>query len=133
MMSYWSKDAELEVLIGKQIKEIKGFEKGSSEVQIKAESGELYSFCHIQDCCENVELYDFEGDSNSLCGAIIISADEVSSDDEKRPAHDYEESYTWTFYKIETTKGEVFMRWFGESNGYYSEGVDFLWLNKPDD
>ena len=82
-----------------------------------------YSLYHSQDCCESVDLYDVNGDFEDLVGSPILFAEEVTSDNYKDSA--YGDSYTWTFYRIGTVKGTVVMRWLGQSNGYYSERVDF--------
>lgn len=128
-MYCWGNDVELSELNGKVIKEITGLKVSSEEVNIFTECGQHYRFYHMQDCCECVDLNDFEGDADDLIGGLIISAEEIEGKEEEP---ENAESYTWTFYKIETNKGGIWMRWLGESNGYYSEAVDFIWVNKPE-
>lgn len=90
--------------------------------------GERYIMHHFQDCCEDVYIEDINGDLDDLLGSPILQAEQVVSQDEtpegvEQPSS--QESYTWTFYKFATIKGYVTIRWFGSSNGYYSESVDF--------
>jgi hypothetical protein len=88
------------------------------------EDGPAFILRHEQDCCEDVYLESIEGDINDLIGTPILSAEESSSD---ATVFDSEhDSATWTFYNIRTIKGSVTLRFFGSSNGYYSERVSCL-------
>jgi hypothetical protein len=69
---------------------------------------------------------DVVGDLKDLIGNPILLAEEVvGGDTPEELDNDPSESYTWTFYKLSTIRGSVTIRWLGESNGYYSESVNF--------
>ena len=116
--------ANFSELKGKTLKEIRGLEKYGDEVRFITEDNEVYLMYHDQYCCESVYIEDVCGDVNDLIGSEILMAEEVSDYDAGR-LDEYDESYTWTFYKLATIKGYVTIRWYGTSNGYYSEEVDF--------
>jgi hypothetical protein len=79
-------------------------------------------FYHDQFCCESVYIDDVCGDLNDLIGSPLLVAEEVST--ERVPQlNAYEDSFTWTFYRFATAKGDVTVKWYGSSNGYYSESV----------
>lgn len=83
--------------------------------------GAQYVFYHKQDCCESVTIDDICGDLNSLVGSPITMAEEICHES----IEDNNGSQTYTFYKFATVKGYATVRWYGYSNGYYSEAVDF--------
>lgn len=90
--------------------------------------GERFIQYHSQDCCESVEIAEIVGDLSDVIGSPLLLAEEAQSENETPEGvtpPQYPDSYTWTFYKLSTIKGSVTIRWLGESNGYYSEGVDF--------
>jgi len=146
--------AKIEDLKGKTLISITGIE--NDEIIFTTSEGEKYKMYHEQSCCENVTIDDINGDIEDLLNTPITLAEEVSNLDfekqwvdsfvnieekdededwynhEKKNANGeyFPESYTWTFYKLATIKGYVDIRWFGESNGYYSESVEFVKANK---
>lgn len=105
------------VLIGIEINQDK------DEILFSCEDGTKYRMSHFQDCCESVTIEDICGDIDNLIGVPILQAEESSNSD--NPKGGSEESFTWTFYNLATIRGSVTIRWYGESNGYYSESVDF--------
>lgn len=121
-------DAEFSELLGRTITKIEGG-VGDVELTFICDDGTKYRMFHDQDCCESVDIEDIAGDLNDLIGSPITLVDE-STNSEENPSDtkkdtSYQESFTWTFYRLETIKGSVTLRWYGHSNGYYSEAVDF--------
>ncbi len=119
-------DVEFSVLLGKTLTKIEGG-VGDDSMRFMTDQGEVFELYHEQDCCESVLVEDISGDLWSILGYQILVAEEVSSD--KNPpgynAGEFQDSFTWTFYKLSTVKGSVTIRWYGESNGFYSESVYF--------
>jgi hypothetical protein len=120
-------DLPLSNLVGLTIESITGLDQYSLEVFINTNCGKKFIFHHEQDCCEQVSLEDFEADSECFEGAVILSAEAVTKDaaDQVEFPDAELDSALYTFYKIETTRGGLWMRWCGMSNGYYSEAVNF--------
>jgi hypothetical protein len=135
-------------LIGKTLYDVVN---NGDELVFHCQSGETYKLYHRQDCCESVRIDDICGDLEDLVGEPILIAEEVSNEDFEKNFRDSfnivsdwgckenadgksePESCTWTFYKFATRKGYVDVRWFGESNGYYSESVDFMLVGVDED
>jgi hypothetical protein len=82
-------------------------------------------FFHEKDCCEKVRLEDVSGGSLSdLVGNEILdcyeSEGEIGNDEYGR--------FMFTFYVIRTENRTLTLRFLGESNGYYSEEVEWVFL-----
>jgi len=104
-------------------KTLKSYNQTDSEITFTFDNGDIYEMRHERECCENVWLDDVCGNLDDLLNTPIIVAEERFEN------VDPEDGYGilgWTFYELATVKGSVTLKWCGESNGYYSVGVDII-------
>lgn len=144
----------IDELIGQTIQEI-DLSSDRERIEFKTDQGKHYVMYHMQDCCESVYIEDIVGDLEDLINSPMLEArEDIHSRSSDNPYNEefyqkfydseddfiigklnnfsnidlpiIDESSTWTFYNLRTLKGSVTIRWFGSSNGYYSESVDFV-------
>lgn len=117
------KKTQFEVLNGETITKISGNGIGSEKITFITSNGHKYVMYHEQDCCEEVSVEEVIGDWEDIIGQEILLAEESIGG---RMDYGGDMPGTWTFYKLGTIKGSLTIRWYGISNGYYSESVDFV-------
>ena len=106
----------LNFFLGHTLSAIEGAKVDNDVIVFTRDDGEHVKMYHEQDCCENVYVEDITGDISDLLGTLILAAYVTT---EER-----DDAYTlWTFYHFRTKKGDVCIRWCGESE-YYSVRVD---------
>lgn len=132
-MYFWFKDMiEFSTLKGKVIDEILiGTYLGEDAIIFKTRD-KSYIMIHDQECCESVTIDDICGDLNDIIGEEVVVATE-DQNEENPNEEKLEYSFTWTFYHIETFHGDVTIKWFGTSNGYYSEDASLYEIDESDD
>ena len=109
-----------EEMIGKKFDKV--YQYGDAYLIFEKQGIPEFVFYHNQDCCESVYIEDVAGELEDLSLGVITEAEEYTKD----AGEEVCESGTYTFYKFSSTKGCVNIRWVGESNGYYSESVDYF-------
>lgn len=124
----WYQDScDIEELKHKTIKAIQ--RDGNECIWFLTTDNYVYKMYHAQDCCESVEIEDICGDLEDLIDTPIIIAEERTQDNGWSNG---DSSSTWTFYELQTLKGSVTIRWYGESNGYYSETANMCYYSPED-
>lgn len=120
-MSY--KYIGMEALEGKTLAMI--CKAGTDRIHMEMTDRTKYAILHNQGCRESVSIYDIDGDLASLIGSPLTVA--TKTENREWPGDvetkEYTESFTWTTIRLETEHAKVRIRWLGESNGFYGEGV----------
>lgn len=116
-------------LIGKTL--VCAIQNGNTSINFADTDGGRWQMRYQPDCCASCSIEDVVGDLADLVGAPIVMAEESHNNDDAdgpKGGEFPDESFTLTFYKFATVKGYVTIRWYGSSNGYYSESASFVRL-----
>ena len=126
-LPWWSADElDVSILIGRVLSDVVIERNDERDViAFHVSDGQTYVMYHEPDCCESVYIEDICGDIKDLVGSPILMAEQSESTEQGPKDAGYDDSFTWTFYKFATVRGYVTIRWYGTSNGYYSENVEF--------
>lgn len=117
-------DTSIQSLVGEVLTYI-DIDETSDQIMLTTKSGRSVMIYHQQDCCESVRIESTEGDWGNLIGKVIVSA----SDNAERSETMFG-TETKTELRFVVDGSTVISRWIGESNGYYSESVDFKELTR---
>ena len=128
-------NTRIKELFNQTIKKIE-INEGRDQMTFELENGKTYQFYHEQECCEQVKIEDINGNLDDLIGCPLLLSEESTSNknpeniDKNKEQLKYQDSFTWTFYRFATVKCYVTIRWYGMSNGCYSESVKFKEIKK---
>lgn len=119
---------DFEDMLGKTFRKVT--QNGNNSLTFEVSDDEAYIMYYEPDCCASCNIEDVCGDLEDLVDTPIVRAEQNSNDEPDLPSPEsHPESFTWTFYRIGTNKGTVVVRWYGSSNGYYSETPTFQKVN----
>lgn len=141
IMDRYNDLVSFESLVGKTFIDVQHVPEGvvgdSDAIVFTVSEDEKYAQYYSQDCCASCSISDITGELSDLVGSPVVSAYESSSsgnidtdgnetETSEVPEDRYsDDSHTWTFYRISTLRGTVVIRWYGSSNGYYSDHASF--------
>lgn len=100
----------------------------NGEILLTTESGRQFKIYHYQDCCESVYIEGTDGDWNQLLNKKLIAVDCDYEDGGDKEA--YDSSSTRTIFTFKVNDATVINKWFGSSNGYYSETASLEEITK---
>jgi hypothetical protein len=119
------KHVEFSVLVGEVLDAV-DIDREENQILLTTRSGRKFLVYHEQDCCESVRIVSQDGSFDKLIGNPLIEARDFAVDTgESESNYDSQTTTTLVFRVDDQT---VISRWIGDSNGYYSEGVDIAEL-----
>jgi hypothetical protein len=130
-MTYMTDAEVIKSMVGKTFTSVRRIK--DDRIEFVCDEG-TFTMHHHQSCCESVYIESVVGDLDDLVGSPILVAESPSSLDDDDVAakvakklENTDDDFAPEFYKFATRKGYVDIRWYGSSNGYYSESVDIEW------